>query len=205
MILDFEKTRHDSKEHTKSTYVYTDGSNYDRKTGWGSVIKKGQRICSSECGYLSLNTSVYQTEIEAVKRAAMSLIKSHYRDAIIIFRINNQAAIRVLANPVTTLQQVLECFQELQKLANRNRISIGWIKGHAGHTGNDAADVIAKVGTQLLVQGPEPFVWLPWPHENLPFENTSLRGGKKNGNIQENSYTRRISMRNLVIGSQNFL
>ena len=61
---------------------------------------------------------------DAVKQAAKFLVKSHYREATIIFRIDNQAAVRALANPVITLQQVLECYQVLQKLANRNRVSI---------------------------------------------------------------------------------
>ncbi len=180
VILDFEKTRHDSNENLKSTYVYTDGSNYDSKTGWGFVIKKGHRIRSQECGYLGLNASVYQAEIEAVKQAAKFLVDSHYREATIIFRIDNQAAVRALANPVITLQQVLECYQALQKLANRNRVSIRWIKGHAGHAGNDSADVVAKAGTQLPVQGPEPFVWLPRASRKLAIrEHLNLRWEKQ--------------------------
>ncbi len=131
--------------------MYTDGSNYDGKTGWGFVVKKGHKICSSECGYLGLNASVYQAEVEAVKQAAKFLVKSHYRETTIIFRIDNQAAVRALANPIITLQQVLECYRALQRLANRNRISIRWIKGHAGHSGNDSADVVARTGAICLV------------------------------------------------------
>ncbi len=72
-----------------------------------------------------------------------------------------------LANAEIQSQLAVECVQALLTLADRNRISIRWIKGPAGHVGNDAADATAKAGAQQLVEGPEPLSWLPRASQKL--------------------------------------
>ncbi len=169
--LNFDRTRHDSNENLTNVYVYTDGSHIDGRSGWGFVVKQGKRgSYTTRCGYLGLNASVYQAELEAIRQAASYLYGPYYGSKI-IFRIDNQAAVRSLANTEIQSQLVLECVQALLKLADRNHVSIRWIKGHAGHEGNDAADVTAKAGAMQIVEGPEPLSWLPRAAQKLVIRN----------------------------------
>ncbi|CAH2093901.1 unnamed protein product [Euphydryas editha] len=48
---------------------------------------------------------------------------------------------------------------------NNNNVTLQWIKGHSGSRGNDAADEMARRGSEMAAIGPEPIVPLPtaWP------------------------------------------
>ena len=157
--LNFKDTKHDSHENCNTTYVYTDGSNVNGKSGWGFVTRRDSKIRQTDCGYLGEFASVYQAEIEAVLRAATTL--EPLRGDKIIFRIDNQAAVRSLSNPEIKTSQVLECVKALNVLGNNNQVSLRWIKAHHGHIGNEQADEAAKAGAALIVQGPEPFFTVP--------------------------------------------
>ncbi len=165
--LDFERTRNDSNESTKVSYVYTDGSKIHDKAGFGFVVVENNQHQVTVKGYLGKATTVYQAEVEAVANAADHLVSLHYLRKRIKFRIDNQAAVRALASPFIKSKQVLRCFDALQRLANYNRVSLTWIKAHAGHAGNELADQAAKAGCQLAIQGPEPFFELPMATVNM--------------------------------------
>ena len=158
--LDFDSTRNDSKENRYTWYVYTDGSKVHGKSGWGFVIKRGGQVLKSDFGYMGAHASVFQAEIEAIKQAS-TFLKPLKGGSKIIFRIDNQAAVWAVANPEITKIQTLECVSALQEIGTNNHVSLRWIKAHAGHDGNEAADVAAKNGAQLRILGPEPFFEVP--------------------------------------------
>ena len=157
--LDFENTRDDSHESNNTTYVYTDGSKIHDNSGFGYVVRKKHKDPLSHSGYLGADASVFQAEIEAVLVAAEHLGRS-YRNSRITFRIDSQAAVRALSNPIVKTDQVMRCIGALQKLGNHNKVTITWIKAHVGHYGNELADEAAKAGAMLKLQGPGPFIEL---------------------------------------------
>ncbi len=72
----------------------------DEKSGWGFVIKHGKRLSyTTRCGYLGINTSVYQAKLEAVWHAASYLYGPYYGSKIIC--------------PCRNTVKTLECVQAL--------------------------------------------------------------------------------------------
>ncbi len=169
--LDFDKTRNLSKEKTNTVYIYTDGSKIKDKSGFGFVIRRGRETRYTSSGYLGSEASVYQAEVAAILHASDHLNYLGYKGAKIQFRIDNQATVKSLASPFIKNSLVHECYLALQKLSNKNRVTLAWIKAHAGHEGNELADEAAKAGALLKVQGPEPFLWIPAATPKLTIRN----------------------------------
>jgi ribonuclease HI len=45
-----------------------------------------------------------------------------------------------------------ELWRELEELANKHEIEWVWVKGHAGHEGNERADELANLGAASLAR-----------------------------------------------------
>ena len=73
----------------------------------------------------------------------------------ITYYINSQSAIKALNTHFTTQKTVQECKEQLNKLQQKsNQITLHWIPAHKGYTGNEQADKLAKLGTQIGTEGP---------------------------------------------------
>lgn len=46
-----------------------------------------------------------------------------------------------------------DLWRELDELASRHEIEWLWVKGHSGHEGNEAADRLANLGVQSVLEG----------------------------------------------------
>ena len=67
------------------------------------------------------------------------------------------AAIRALGVYVLKSKLVHECLEIQQELALNNDLTIMWIPGHEGIVENEAADVLARKGSEEKFIGPESF------------------------------------------------
>ncbi|CAF4872602.1 unnamed protein product [Pieris macdunnoughi] len=67
-----------------------------------------------------------------------------------------------LGGDTTNSKLVLECHNALEALALTNRVTLQWIKGHSRSLGNDAADELARRGSEMLPAGPYPLLPLPF-------------------------------------------
>jgi ribonuclease HI len=76
--------------------------------------------------------------------ACKTLYQRKNRD--ITIRTDSQAAITAIKGINITSNTVLDCKKWLNKLGGKNRVTLAWIKAHAGHPGNDQADALAKQG-----------------------------------------------------------
>jgi ribonuclease HI len=85
----------------------------------------------------------------------------------ITIRTDSQAAITAIRAINITSNTVLDCKNWLNKLGGKNRVTLAWIKVHAGHPGNDQADALAKAGTAQSGPG-------PWPNEPASHSNRNL-------------------------------
>lgn len=128
---------------------YTDGSRLNGSAGAGVAIFDGPNL--EHTMKLNMgNRSVFQAEVQAVRMAAEFLEGLYKRQ--IIFRIDNQAAIKALGANETRSKLAHDTFDVLQTLSQNNEVTLQWIKAHAGWPGNELADDLAKEGTKLPQQ-----------------------------------------------------
>ncbi|XP_050558407.1 uncharacterized protein LOC126912091 [Spodoptera frugiperda] len=105
---------------------------------WDSAteIKSKKLVLPSYC-------TVYQAELLALQRAAGEALNSE-KTTFGIFS-DSMAALQTVANPTSPHPLAVETRNALRHCASQNkRVSLFWIKAHAGLEGNERADYLAK-------------------------------------------------------------
>ena len=136
------------RDDAKCITVYTDWSKLDDgNTGSGVVVRNifGSNDYSDSF-HLGDCASVFQAELYAIYKAAEYLnFRCLERQKIIIYS-DSQAALKALASSVVKSAIVRDTLGQLTSLGRRNQLLLRWVKAHAGHHHNDAADELAKHG-----------------------------------------------------------
>ena len=97
--------------------------------------------------------SVFQCEMYAVFRAAIWLQAFHTRQGLNGYDVHiysdSQAVVHTLRSYETKSELVAKAVSALNKtvLMTKARITVFWVKGHAGHDGNTEADRLANKQT----------------------------------------------------------
>ena len=140
---------------------FTDGSKLDGKVGCGYVVYRDDNIITEDKIYLGKLTSVFQAEVHAIDMAARDIKMNHLgNDGVTVFS-DSQAALRALSGHIIKSKVVLNCIESLNTLAADRKVTLRWVKAHVGHVGNERADMLAKEGSELVVDGVEPFLPVP--------------------------------------------
>ena len=105
------------------------------------------------------NATVFQAEVFALEGAA-KYAASLPQSEMTIFS-DSQAAIHAISGHLTQSRTVFNAIKALNSLGSHARVHLRWIKGHAGHLGNELADSLAKDAANMVIEGPEPFLPLP--------------------------------------------
>ena len=158
-VLDFRTHSNDATESYNDIYVYTDGSKINGVAGYGLALKRKKKSFYRGKGHLGKHTTVFMAEVKAILEATERL--KYRKNEKIIFRIDSQAAIQAINNDLTSSKLVQDCLNKLNRLGNKNKVILQWIKAHVGHAGNELADELAKEGAKNIVYGPEPFLGFP--------------------------------------------
>ena len=127
---------------------FTDGSKLNQHAGYGFGIFKDMSVLTEENGYLGKEASVFQGEILGIHRACIQLFNCNAK-SVTIFS-DSQSALAALANWKVTSKAVEKCINNLNLLSQETEVDLKWVRGHADHSGNEFADVMAKLGTQNL-------------------------------------------------------
>jgi len=157
-----------SGEHSNEALavnIYTDGSQLEQHTGASWMASVGDQQQGHQSHYMGTNSTVFQAEVMAIKLAMdwVNQSKVHFRKKglnMIYIYVDSKSAIQTLTHNVTKSKTTLMCKNALLVASTSLGVTIRWIKGHANHTGNEVADMLAKKGTHML-QGPGPFTPLP--------------------------------------------
>ena len=141
--------------------IYTDGY-ICSKTGAAYVVFEEGVIegdpLSQGKAFLG-EATVFQAEVFALERAAHYAANLPHNEVTILS--DCQSAIYAVSGHLAQSRTVFNAIKALNKLGSTKHVNIRWIEGHAGHYGNELADLLAKEASSQIQEGPEPFLPLP--------------------------------------------
>ncbi|CAG4947588.1 unnamed protein product [Parnassius apollo] len=123
--------------------IYTDGSKHSNKVGAAFVIHKpnGEKIIRKY--KLHDSCSVFQAELLAISKACEWIIE-HKINPTYIFS-DSKSGLQEIANENSYNSLVVSIHRIIQRIESLNlKVSLCWIKGHIGISGNEEADAAAK-------------------------------------------------------------
>ena len=138
---------------------FTDGSKTATGQVGAGVFSRRPRV---ELSFnLGTMATVFQAEMFAIMAAADENLKQNTKGEDIFILSDSRAALGAIGNPVIHSRTVLECLESLKALGRHNNLTLMWVPGHQGITGNERADELAKTGGVEQFIGPEPALGLP--------------------------------------------
>ncbi|KFM75857.1 hypothetical protein X975_25663, partial [Stegodyphus mimosarum] len=144
-----------------TTRIFTDGSKMDDNVGCAYVMFQGQEQVAQWKGHLNKNNSVFQGEALAIQKAVQHIAYHNIRNAAIVS--DSMSALQAIQNPAHTSTIIKEIQYHLRQTEHLH-VRLAWTKAHAGNTGNEAADLLAK-DAALNKEAEE--LEIPWPHSTL--------------------------------------
>jgi len=105
--------------------------------------------------------TVFQSEIYAILQCACENIRRAYKNKWILIFSDSQAALKALSVLKATSGLVAECLDALSALAGLNKVTLTWLPGHWGISGNEEADKLARQTSAMPLLGPELALGIP--------------------------------------------
>ncbi|XP_035214013.1 uncharacterized protein LOC118187844 [Stegodyphus dumicola] len=140
---------------------YTDGSQIDDNTGCAYIALRNLDTLTLWKGHLDTNNSVFQSEVLAIDRALTHIIQEQHNGSFILT--DSLSSLHALLNPVHCSPLIADIQSKLHDNSHLN-VKLQWIKAHAGQTGNELADQLAKEAAQNInaeqIKIPWPISWL---------------------------------------------
>ena len=141
------------------TQIYTDGGcrGNPGPGGWGVVLQAGS--AEKELWGGEANTTNNRMELTAVIRALGALT----RPASVQIQTDSQYVQKGISQWIHNWKRNgwktadkkpvknADLWQELDRISQQHRITWLWVKGHAGHPGNERADTLANRGIDELL------------------------------------------------------
>jgi ribonuclease HI len=152
----------DQKEDSAAVHIYTDGAckGNPGPGGWGALLKKGS--AEKELYGGEAQTTNNRMEMLAVIRALEALTVAPstvelYTDSQYVHKGISEWIINWKRRGWMTADKKpvknVDLWKRLDEAVARHRVRWHWVKGHAGHPGNERADQLANRGV-LQPEGP---------------------------------------------------
>ena len=141
---------------------FTDGSRQDDQSGAGYVVYWQGREWLTASWSLGTHATVFQAELEAVRKLAVDLCVRNISNAEVIIHCDSKSAIMSLEARAISSRTVLGSRRAIEGLLERgNSVVLRWVPGHVDVPGNERADELAKRGSSTPFVGAEPALPLP--------------------------------------------
>ncbi|CAB4045830.1 Retrovirus-related Pol poly from type-1 retrotransposable element R1, partial [Paramuricea clavata] len=151
------------KNQNPDVEIYTDGSRQeDGRAGCGWVACTGMQVIAEESMNMG-DATIMQCELIAIQLSLRWLLDGPHKKELKLCRLwsDSQSAIAAIFNPITRSKLVREVATCVRQCHSRGiQLKFEWVKGHNDTTGNEFADYLAKCGTEITLQGPQPRVSL---------------------------------------------
>lgn len=127
-------------------YIFTDGSKLENKTGCAFYHQNSTFFYKYK---LPNEASIYTAELIAIIKALNYAITNGNKNYVIFT--DSKSAVDKLTNVSKPTQlnhleiEIIKTYDEL--IQNKQMVEVVWIKGHAGITGNEIVDKLAKAAT----------------------------------------------------------
>lgn len=138
--------------------IYTDGSKTSTGTGTGAF---SDELNIHTAAALGAHNSIFQAECVGIIQAATAVLRRKVTDSRIRILSDSAAVLRALKRYDHSSGLTIQCHNLLEEVCKTNTVTLQWIKGHSGSRGNDAADELARRGSEMCPVGPEPMIPLP--------------------------------------------
>ena len=126
---------------------YTDGSK--REDGVGAAAWLSGR--SIELVFsMELCTSIFLAEVRAISECVNYMLSENMSNQVITICTDSRAALGALNGVKIKSREVRRCLANLVTLSESNRVTLCWVPGHRGVTGNEKADRLANRGASRI-------------------------------------------------------
>ncbi len=138
----------------KEVVIYTDGAcrGNPGPGGWGSLLRYGdteREICGGELATTN-NRMELMAAIRGLEALRQPCVVQLFTDSEYVRRGITEWMAKWRLNGWKTADRKpvknADLWRELDAEASRHRVSWHWVKGHAGHPGNERADALANRG-----------------------------------------------------------
>ena len=135
VIIDWDYWKNKDPVFPKDALIwFTDGSRANSGTGSGIFGSRPNRSFNFPLGKFA---TLFETEIYAILQCACENIRRAYKNKRILIFSDSQAALKALSSPKLTTGLVEECLDALSALASLNEVTLAWVLGHHGISGNE--------------------------------------------------------------------
>ena len=138
--------------------IYTDGSKANDNTGAGFCVIHANKETFRNSYHLGKLATVYQCEVFALHMASQWATTHIGTPSKIIILSDSQAAIKAINSTKVTSRMIQDTINQLNILGTTHRVELRWVPGHEDVPGNERADELAREGSSLRPQGPEPYL-----------------------------------------------
>jgi len=124
--------------------IFTDCSKTENHVGACMVAEKDSKEIHINTQRLNTSCTVFQAELYGVSMAIDWIQSQGKKTSSYAINVDSKAALLAIANKHTTHPLAVAIRMKAIKLTNSTSINFHWVKGHAGLTGTERADCLAK-------------------------------------------------------------